>query len=191
MGERKPTEGSRLLNSCGLSQQEIGERLGVSHVSVCNWLSGKKLPNNQRRQDIYREFGVSPESWAQPAGLPPLMESVVGVGPPIPPCHQDEQAIPSPVDCSNDIEFLRKQQARLRSIIADPSFDSQPVSTQHRFLKLDLEYSEAIDRSRDLPLVKVLNSRAWQAIRRAIGCALEPYPKASMACFDALAELET
>lgn len=65
-GVKKMTIGDRLNylreNSLGISQEELGNRIGVSRFSISNYESGKRNLTDRVISDICREFGVN-EVW--------------------------------------------------------------------------------------------------------------------------------
>lgn len=48
-----------LRKKCGFSQEELGEKLGVSRQAVSKWESGKAVPELENLKELSRIFGVS------------------------------------------------------------------------------------------------------------------------------------
>ncbi|MGW7196846.1 helix-turn-helix transcriptional regulator [Streptomyces chryseus] len=45
-------------NARGLTQKQVAEMLGVTHISVSNWENGRYLPSAVNLLCLFREFGV-------------------------------------------------------------------------------------------------------------------------------------
>jgi len=50
------------LHRIGENQRWLAEQLGISHVSVSNWLGGKRRPSAESMEAVARAFGRS-ASW--------------------------------------------------------------------------------------------------------------------------------
>ena len=48
-----------LRKKSGLSQEELGEKIGVSRQAVSKWESGKAVPELENLKELSRIFGVS------------------------------------------------------------------------------------------------------------------------------------
>ena len=52
---------TRLRKQRGLTQEELGEKLGVSGQAVSKWESGKSDPSTTNLMALAKLFGLSPE----------------------------------------------------------------------------------------------------------------------------------
>jgi hypothetical protein len=65
--------GSILLARTGLSQEAIATSLGgVSRVSVAHWMSGATKPNAERREQLWKLYGIPVTAWDEPAEMAKL-----------------------------------------------------------------------------------------------------------------------
>lgn len=55
-----------LRKKCGFSQEELGEKMGVSRQAVSKWESGKAVPELEKLKELSRIFGVSLGELLQP-----------------------------------------------------------------------------------------------------------------------------
>lgn len=49
---------ARLMELNGLTNEKLGEELGLGRITIEQWLAGKKLPNAGSLQKIQDYFGV-------------------------------------------------------------------------------------------------------------------------------------
>ena len=73
-----PSETNRLLElrlKNGLTQEQLAERLGVSHATVQRLESGKRRLTEHRMLDLADIFGVEPAELLQPRKLPEAAEA--------------------------------------------------------------------------------------------------------------------
>lgn len=73
-----PNQGVRLLRILGRrwKRKMLAKRLGVSVAAVSQWLMGRRMPNEDSREILEREFGISVAAWEMPwppAGGPPCV----------------------------------------------------------------------------------------------------------------------
>ena len=47
-----------MRTQAGLTQQELGDRLGVTSAMICSWESGKRNPNENTMRRIYGALGA-------------------------------------------------------------------------------------------------------------------------------------
>jgi transcriptional regulator with XRE-family HTH domain len=48
-----------LIKSSGFKQKWIAEQLGVSEITISNWVSGKYIPSKRNREKLSKILGVS------------------------------------------------------------------------------------------------------------------------------------
>ncbi len=48
-----------LIKSSGFKQKWIAEQLGVSEITISNWVSGKYIPSKKNREKLSKILGVS------------------------------------------------------------------------------------------------------------------------------------
>lgn len=58
--------GGYALARCGHSQVKIAEDVGVSKVTVHQWINGEKKPGKPKRDRIHELYGIAPESFDEP-----------------------------------------------------------------------------------------------------------------------------
>ena len=48
-----------LIKSSGFKQKWIAEQLGVSEITISNWVSGKFIPSKKNKEKLSKILGVS------------------------------------------------------------------------------------------------------------------------------------
>ncbi len=71
MSERFPQRLRTLRKRKGLSQQALGERLGVSQAAVCKWESGQAQPDMDALRELARFFGLPMDALCSDEPMPP------------------------------------------------------------------------------------------------------------------------
>jgi hypothetical protein len=57
------SEGSRLLGAVPLTRRQAGRRIGVSHETICCWISGKRVPRPEHRRALRTAFCIPEDAW--------------------------------------------------------------------------------------------------------------------------------
>jgi len=65
--ERPRSRGAVLLARTGCSKQQISDAIAVSYTLVGFWLAGSRVPANDKRQSLAREYGIPVDAWEEPA----------------------------------------------------------------------------------------------------------------------------
>lgn len=148
----------------------IAARLQMrSAQSVADWRTGRKVPSQDARVRIEREFGIAVDLWSVlPGGL-------AGADPDSEPDDVDTAPLPSSLDMC--LAMLRvMQRDRQRDLV--PSERSKLADAEARLIALRARLEEQVELSEDR---YVRDHPAWKRFCDLVLEALEPYPDAARA----------
>lgn len=75
----RDNSGAQLLRRQGLTQAEIADAIGTSHVAVGKWLRGQSRPNAAKRQQLFGLYAIPIASWDEPVASASSVAPVVSI----------------------------------------------------------------------------------------------------------------
>ena len=197
------------------SRQAIGRRVGVSYVSVANWISGPFIPRRPQRAMLEDHYGIPATAWettapspakkgrraaeaAPPEALAPT--PVAPSAPPQPPVVQEAARAPrapeqGPGTSIGVLEALVRDLAEDYQSARAPGKDNfATISDVAKLASALTSAQRQLSKARgetDITDAMVLRSAVWQRIVHMLPEALRPFPDALKAAIGALSALES
>lgn len=178
MAKRRPrSRGAFELARTGLTQQQIGERIGCSQEQVSYWLTGARRPGAANRAELALAFGIEPKAWDETPEPPPHVK---------------------PSEPGAEDKTVRARAERFQRMLDDilAKIESDEKATPHEKAKVIKDASAALavlgritGEAQEIGEQRILRLPAWRRIEDAMAAALDPYPKAARAVAEALEEL--
>lgn len=101
-----------LVESTGLSQREIARRIGVSNVSLSQWVSGKNEPSKENLEGLCEFFSVTPAFILYGTGNAPMQT-----------IQKDDGSISIPlIDIQVVVRFLQTSRLSASCVLVQSSF---------------------------------------------------------------------
>ena len=174
------SEGAIALKRTGLSAPQIARRLGLkSDRGVSHWTSGRRLPLQQARLVLEREFGIAPADWDRVADVP------------APPKRQRLRAGASTTAQAR----AEKLGQMVDAVLSDPALRKRPPMERVELLAQAARtltvLSKLSGEAHELPVSAIVSTPHWRRVERATAEALEPWPDALEALRAAITKLAT
>lgn len=169
-----------MLGETGATHEDIATVLGVSRVSVTNWISGKQKPGRLNRQRLLTRYQIPVASWDR---YPRLRDTVKNSG---------LTALPVMSAEVRAKDQLSRIDAARRELIETGKVTPQiEVRLLEREIKVNAQLAKITGEGSDISVPKILKSSAWRRVVECVVKALRGYPEASLRMTEALKELES
>lgn len=148
-----------------------------SRTNINDWRNGIKVPDTESRAQLFGAYGIPAMSWSQPPGG---NASSARTPPP-----DISNAGPPPTTLDSCLQLLAKIRAESDKDLL-PSERVKLADTEARILALRHKLEVQAELTED----RIIREHPqWQRVKRAILTALAPFPQASKAVCDALANV--
>ncbi len=175
-GER--SRGGYLLARLGKEQTRIGIEVGVSKVSVHQWINGQKSPGADKRETMRELYDIAPEAWDEAHVAPTRAESTR----------------PAAKDLGSAFTMARALQRQAQQQLDDLE-DSEAKWTPAEKAQVTQRLASTINvlakLTGDYELGRrIMKLPQWKALERDLYEVLKRFPDASKAVAERFAELE-